>query len=79
MTKLERVQAALTRQPTDRPPYAFWRHFPNVDRAPAGLAQTTLRFHERYGSDFIKITPAGSFAVEAWGCVESQEERPDGH
>ena len=38
MTKLERVQAALKRQPTDRPPYAFWRHFPDVDRNPAARA-----------------------------------------
>ena len=73
MTKLERVQAALKREPTDRPPYAFWRHFPDVDRSPAALAQSTLRFHERYGSDFLKVTPAGGYAVEDWGCVESDE------
>ena len=79
MSRRERVTAALTRQPVDRVPYAFWRHFPTVDRSAAALAQATLRFHERYGSDFLKITPAGGYAVEAWGCVESDEERPDGH
>jgi uroporphyrinogen decarboxylase len=79
MTKLERIQAVLKRQPTDRPPYAFWRHFPDVDRSPAALAQSTLRFHERYGSDFLKVTPAGGYAVEDWGCVESDEVLPDGH
>src|SRR3989304_5191230 len=57
MTKRERILAAIKREPTDRPPYAFWRHFPNVDRSPAALAQTTLRFHERYGSGFLKGTP----------------------
>jgi uroporphyrinogen decarboxylase len=79
MTRPQRVQAALARQPVDRVPYAVWRHFPQVDRNPAGLAQATLRFHERYGSDFLKITPASGYAVEAWGCVESEEVRPDGH
>lgn len=79
MTKLERIQAAIKRQPTDRPPYAFWRHFPEVDRSAAALAQATLRFHERYGSDFLKVTPAGGYAVEDWGCVESDEVMPDGH
>jgi uroporphyrinogen decarboxylase len=79
MTKLERIQAALKRQRTDRPPYAFWRHFPDVDRSAAALAQATLRFHERYGSDFLKVTPAGGYAVEDWGCVESDEVMPDGH
>ena len=79
MTKLERVQAALERQPTDRVPYAFWRHFPDVDRSPAALAQSTLRFHERYGSDFLKVTPTGGYAVQDWGCVESDQVMPDGH
>ena len=79
MTKLERIQAAIRREPTDRPPYAFWRHFPEVDRSPAALAQSTLRFHERYGSDFLKVTPTGGYAVQDWGCVESEEVMPDGH
>jgi uroporphyrinogen decarboxylase len=79
MSRRERIQAAIKREPVDRIPYAVWRHFPSVDRSPAGLAQSTLRFHERYGSDFLKITPRGGYAVEAWGCVESDEVRPDGH
>jgi uroporphyrinogen decarboxylase len=79
MTSRQRIAAALHRQPVDRVPYAVWRHFPQVDRNPAGLAQATLRFQERYASDFIKITPPGGYAVEAWGCVESQEVHPDGH
>lgn len=78
MGRRERIAAALDRQPVDRVPYALWRHFPAVDRSPAGLAQATLRFHERYGSDFLKITPAAGYCVEAWGCVESTEARPEG-
>ncbi len=79
MDKFERVKAAIRREATDRTPYAFWRHFPQVDRSPARLAQTTLRFHERYGSDFLKVTPAAGSAVEDWGCVESDTILPDGH
>jgi uroporphyrinogen decarboxylase len=79
MSRRERLLAAVNGEPTDRTPYAFWRHFPQIDTNPAGLAQATLRFHERYGSDFLKITPAGGYAVEAWGCVESPDVRPDGH
>jgi len=79
MNKFERVKAALRREPVDRPPYAFWRHFPQVDRSAAGLAQSTLRFHERYGSDMIKLTPSSGSAVEDWGCVESDTILPDGH
>ena len=79
MSRRDRIRAAINREPVDRIPYAVWRHFPAVDRSPAGLAQATLRFHERYGSDFLKITPAGGYAVEAWGCVEGEAMRPDGH
>jgi uroporphyrinogen decarboxylase len=79
MSRRERIQAAIDRQPVDRAPYAVWRHFPSVDRSPAGLAQATLRFHDHYGSDFLKITPAGGYAVEAWGCVEGEAVLPDGH
>ncbi|MBI4635390.1 MAG: uroporphyrinogen decarboxylase [Candidatus Rokubacteria bacterium] len=79
MSRRERILAALGRSSVDRVPYAVWRHFPAVDRSPVGLAQATLRFHERYGSDFLKITPTGGYAVTAWGCVEADEVRPDGH
>jgi uroporphyrinogen decarboxylase len=79
MSRRERIQAAINRHPVDRIPYAVWRHFPSVDRSPAGLAQATLRFHDHYGSDFLKITPHGGYAVQAWGCVESEEVLPDGH
>lgn len=79
MSRRDRLLAALNRQPVDRVPYAVWRHFPTVDRSPAGLAQATLRFHDRYGSDFLKITPRAGYAVEAWGCVEDDEVQEDGH
>jgi uroporphyrinogen decarboxylase len=79
MNKFERIKAAINREPVDRIPYALWRHFPEVDRSPAGLAQATLRFHQRYGSDFLKLTPASGSAVEDWGCVESDTVMPGGN
>lgn len=79
MTRRERLRAAVSRAPVDRVPYVFWRHFPAVDRSPAGLAQATLRFHERYGGDALVLTPAAGWAVEAWGCVAGEQLAPDGH
>lgn len=79
MSRRERLRAAVERRPVDRVPYAVWRHFPAVDRSPAGLAQATLRFHDRYGSDFLKLTGPSAWAVVGWGCVEAEEVRPDGH
>lgn len=79
MTTHERIRAAIARQPVDRVPYAVWCHFPEVDHSTAGLAQAILRFHQRYGSDFLKVTPRAHYAVEDWGCVESDKVLPDGH
>jgi uroporphyrinogen decarboxylase len=76
--RLDRLRAAVRREPVDRPPYAFWRHFPTADRSPAGLAQATLRFHDRYGSDFLAVVPPAGYAAQAWGCVEAEVPDADG-
>ena len=78
MRPLDRLRATTRREPVDRPPYAFWRHFPTADRSPAGLAQATLRFHDRYGSDFLALVPPAGYAAQAWGCLESDTPGPDG-
>ena len=78
MSRLDRLRAAARREPVDRPPYALWRHFPTADRSPAALAQATLRFHDRYGSDFLAVVPPAGYAAQAWGCVEADTPRPDG-
>jgi uroporphyrinogen decarboxylase len=78
VARLERLHATIRREPVDRPPYAFWRHFPTADRSPAGLAQATLRFHDRYGSDFLAVVPTAGYAAQAWGCVEAETPRADG-
>jgi uroporphyrinogen decarboxylase len=79
MNRRERIRAAVSRKAVDRVPYAFWRHFPEDDHSPAALARATLGFQERWGSDFIKLTFAGGYAVEDWGCVEAERVEPDGH
>jgi uroporphyrinogen decarboxylase len=78
LSRVARLRAAVRREAVDRPPYAFWRHFPAPDRSPAGLAQATLRFHDRYGSDFLAVAPPAGYAAQAWGCVEAEAPRADG-
>jgi len=79
MTRRERIEAALARKPTDRTPFAVWRHFPEDDPNPRALARATLAFQARFGSDFLKVTFAGGYAVADWGCVEADRVEPDGH
>jgi len=67
MTKEERIQAALRREPVDRVPIALWRHFPGDDQNPESLARVTLAFQERFDFDFIKVSPSNAFCAADWG------------
>src|SRR5215510_915629 len=78
MTKSERVAAALSRQPVDRPPVAFWRHVPEVDHTAEGLAEAMLAFHRRWDVDLIKVMSSGVYCVEDWGCRVAYLGSPNG-
>ena len=78
MTKRERILAALSRRPVDRPPVAFWRHAPEVDHTAEGLAQAMLAFHRRWDLDLIKVMSSGVYCVEDWGCQVAYLGSPNG-
>jgi uroporphyrinogen decarboxylase len=78
MTPRERLLATLRREPLDRPPLAFWRHAPGLDRDPRRLADATLRFADRWRLDLIKLTPSATYCVEDWGCRPGESAEPTG-
>jgi uroporphyrinogen decarboxylase len=78
MTKRERVLAAVSRSPVDRPPVAFWRHAPDVDHTAQGLAEAMLAFHRRWDLDLIKVMSSGVYCVEDWGCTVAYAGSPNG-
>src|SRR5256712_4266456 len=78
MTKRERVLAAVSRRPVDRPPVAFWRHAPDVDHTAEGLAEAMLGFHRRWDLDLIKVMSSGVYCVEDWGCRVAYLGSPNG-
>jgi len=78
MDKKERIYGAIKGEAIDRPPVSFWRHFPEIDHDPDSLADTLLRFHERFDLDFIKVMPSGVYCVEDWGCRVHYEGAPNG-
>lgn len=69
MNKTERIRAAIEGKIPDRVPYAFWSHFPEVDRDPELLTQTTIKFVSDFDTDLIKIMSNGMYAVEDFGCT----------
>jgi uroporphyrinogen decarboxylase len=70
MTKRERLEATIAREPVDRPAVALWRHFPGDDQRPEDLAAATAAFQREYDFDFVKVTPASSFCLTGWGAQD---------
>ena len=67
MNALERVTAALTGKPFDRPPISMWRHFYEHEMSADSMAQAMIAFQEEFQWDFMKINPRANYHVEDWG------------
>lgn len=67
MNKRQRLQAAIHKQPVDRPPVALWRHFPGDDLDAELHARRAVEFQQTYDFDFVKVTPAASYIAEMYG------------
>lgn len=67
MTPRERVLAALSGQPVDRPPVSMWRHFFLEEEDPSRMAQAMLAFQQAYNWDFVKVNPRANYHAEDWG------------
>lgn len=55
MQPRERVDAALAGKAVDRVPFTLWYHFGLEKQGPAAHAKATLSFHERFGTDLVKV------------------------
>ena len=78
MNSIERLQICLSGTKPDRPPVSLWRHFPVDDQTPEGLASAVAVFQKLYEFDFIKVTPASSFAIKDWGSSDVWQGNPEG-
>jgi uroporphyrinogen decarboxylase len=73
-----RLETCLSGQKPDRVPVALWRHFPVDDQNPLRLAAAISNFQQMYDFDFIKVTPASSFATKDWGTQDKWTGNPEG-
>jgi uroporphyrinogen decarboxylase len=67
LNKRERLEKTFAGESTDRPPVALWRHWPGDDQRPADLVESALQFQRQYDWDFLKLTPASSYAIADYG------------
>lgn len=78
LSKRERLEKTIAGEATDRVPVALWRHWPGDDQRPMDLVQACLDFQKRWDFDFIKITPASSYALIDYGVQDRWEGNIEG-
>ena len=61
MTKKERVMAAMSGQPVDRPPVGFWFHFPPERALGQACVQAHLDYYNHIDVDIAKLMCDGYF------------------
>ena len=65
MDKFDVIKQVLKAKPTEKVPYAIWKHFPEFDKTPEGLFKAQMDFQNKFDSDIMKISISGrAFAVD---------------
>lgn len=77
MDKWERLEASIQQQPTDRIPWALWRHFYDRETTASSLARAMLDWQTRNDFDLLKVNPRAQYHAEAWGNRYHYSGQPD--
>lgn len=78
ITHRQRLETCIGGGEVDRPPVAFWRHFPVDDQTADGLAKATFSFQSTFDFDLVKVTPASSFCLRDWGAKDEWHGATEG-
>ncbi|MDB5057721.1 MAG: hypothetical protein JWO59_1193 [Chloroflexi bacterium] len=77
MNKWERLEASIQQQPTDRVPWALWRHFYHRETNAGDLARVMLDWQTRNDFDLLKVNPRAQYHAEVWGGRYRYSGQPD--
>ena len=65
MDKFDLIKKSFKAEPTEKVPYAIWKHFPEFDKTPEGLFEAQMKFQNKFDSDIMKISVSGrAFAAD---------------
>ena len=67
MDKFDLIKKALKAEPTEKVPYAIWKHFPEFDKSPEGLLKAQMGFQNKFDSDIMKISISGRAFASDFG------------
>lgn len=77
MTSRERMLAALSGAPVDRPPVSFWGHVYHRESTAEALVDHTMERWEKFRWDWVKLNPRKHYHVEPWGVRYDYSGIPD--
>ncbi|MHA2180227.1 MAG: uroporphyrinogen decarboxylase family protein [Promethearchaeota archaeon] len=67
MDKFNLIKKAFKAEPTEKVPYAIWKHFPEFDKSPEGLLKAQMKFQDEFDSDIMKISISGRAFASDFG------------
>jgi uroporphyrinogen decarboxylase len=68
MSKFELLKQTFVGNLGESIPVSIWKHHPEKDRTPEGLAAEEIAFHKRFDHDLMKVSFHGRYPVVDWGC-----------
>ncbi|MFW9869012.1 MAG: uroporphyrinogen decarboxylase family protein [Candidatus Thorarchaeota archaeon] len=78
MSKFELIKETFLGNLGEQLPISLWKHHPNVDRTPEGLAESEITFHRLLDHDLLKISFFGHFPCIDFGCTAVYDGAPTG-
>lgn len=68
MSKFDLLKQTFLGNLDERIPLALWKHHPEFDRSPDGLAKEEIAFQKKFDSDVLKISFFGHYPCVDFGC-----------
>ncbi|MGD9395842.1 MAG: uroporphyrinogen decarboxylase family protein [Candidatus Thorarchaeota archaeon] len=69
MSKFDLLKETFLGNLGEQLPISLWKHHPETDRAPKGLAEAEIDFHKLLDHDLLKISFFGHFPCIDFGCT----------
>ena len=69
MNKFDLLKETLLGNIQERIPISLWKHHPEKDRKPEGLAEAEIDFHKKLDHDLLKISFFGHYPCIDFGCT----------
>ena len=69
MSKYDLIKETFLGNLGEQIPISLWKHHPEIDRTPEGLAQAEIDFHKLIDHDLMKISFFGHYPCIDFGCT----------